>query len=229
MGGLAISGIGQLNEYTLHQQLKQRYCGKDSQQEVKIGDYVVDVVCGGTLIEIQTKGFWGIRKKLVDLLKDHPVRLVYPMPLEKVLVVYDKHKQNVLYRRKSPKKGMFLDVAGEIMYILPVLKDPRFTLEVLLTKEEEIRIHDGRGSWRRRGISIHDRSLVDIIDTREFASLDDYRSLLPQRLPSRFTNRDLSELMDVPQYKVSKLTYCFKHLEILKVCGKEGKAQVFAL
>jgi len=196
---------------------------------VKIGDYVVDVVCSGSLIEIQTKGFWGIRKKLVDLLKDHPVRLVYPMPHEKVLVVYDKQKLNILYKRKSPKKCTFLDMAEEIMYILPVLQAPRFTLEVLLTKEEEIRIYDGRGSWRRKGISIHDRSLVEIVDTREFASLDDYRSLLPARLPSRFTNRDLSELMGVPQYKVRKLTYCFKHLGILRVCGKEGKAQVFAL
>ena len=194
-----------------------------------MGDYVVDVVRGDTLIEIQTKGFWGIRKKLTELLKDRPVRLVYPLPLEKVLVVYDRNKQNVLYRRKSPKQGMLLDVAGEIMYILPVLKDPRFTLEVLLTKEEEIRIHDGRGSWRRRGISIHDRSLVDIIDTREFVSIDDYRSLLPEGLPSRFTNRELSEIMGVPRSRVSRLTYCFKHLEILKVCGKEGRAQVFSL
>ena len=196
---------------------------------MKVGDYFVDVVRGDTLIEIQTKGFWGIRKKLTELLKNHPVRLVYPMPLEKVIVVYDKQKLNILYRRKSPKKGMFLDVAGEIMYILPVLKDPRFTLEVLLTKEEEIRINDGRGSWRRKGISIHDRSLVEIVDTREFACLDDYRALLPERLPSRFTNKDLSELMRVPQHKVRKLTYCFKHLEILRVCGKDGKAQVFEL
>lgn len=196
---------------------------------MRVGDYVVDVVCGGTLIEIQTKGFWGIRKKLNDLLRDHSVRLVYPLPLEKVLVVYDKQKLNILYKRKSPKKGTFLDVAEEIMYILPVLKDPRFTLEVLLTKEEEIRIHDGRGSWRRKGISIHDRSLVEIVDTREFSGLEDYRSLLPERLPSRFTNKDLSELMGVPQHKVRKLTYCFKYLEILRVCGKDGNAQVFAL
>jgi hypothetical protein len=223
------SGIGQINEYTLHSQLKALYGTDGAEFEKAVGGYIVDLYRSDLLIEIQTGGFSSIKDKIVSLIRNYRVTLVYPLPAEKYLLVYNEGMEKLLYRRRSPKKGTYLDIVDEAVYIWPVLLHPNFTLEVLLTREEEIRKQDGRGSWRRRGISIHDRRLVELLGTRRFTGRDDYRSLLPESLPSQFTNRELSTIMGVPQRKAGKLTYCLKHLKILRVCGKSGKAQVFTL
>jgi hypothetical protein len=224
-----VRGIGQINEYTIHSELKTLYGSDGAEFEKAVGGYIVDVVRDDLLIEIQTAGFFSVKEKLQHLIKEHEVRLVYPLPAEKHLLIYDQNMEKLLYRRRSPKKGTYLDIVDEIIYILPVLLDTHFILEVLLTKEEEVRIFDGRGSWRRRGISIHDRKLVKIIETRTFYNREDYKSLLPEDIPSRFTNRNLSELMGIPRSKAGKLTYCFRRLDILNVCGKEGNAHVFTM
>ena len=227
-GGKEISAIGQLNEYTIHSELKARFGGEGAQLEHEVGGFVIDIVKAGLLIEIQTSNFSNIRDKLKSLLKDHRVRLVYPLTAEKQILVYDESFKTLLYKRRSPKKGSLFHLFEEAIYILPVLLDPNFSLEVLLTREEEIRVQDGRGSWRRRGISIHDRRLLGVLGTHVFSDREDYRALLPAPLPSRFTNRELSKIIMLPVSKIRKITYSMRHLGILRVVGKTGNAQVFS-
>ncbi|MBN2325253.1 MAG: hypothetical protein JXQ30_16100 [Spirochaetes bacterium] len=222
-------GIGELNEYSIHSELKSRYGGEDATYEGVVDGYVVDVVREGLLIEIQTSNFSQIRGKLTGLLKGHRVTLVYPLAVEKHILVYDEHMQNLLYRRRSPKRGTPYHIFEEVIYILPLLLEPDFTLEVLFTREEEIRCKDGLGSWRRKGVSIHDRRLLEIVGTRIFSGREDYRALLPESLPDFFTNRNLSNIIGLPRAKAGKITYCMTRLGILRVKGKKGNANVFAV
>ena len=143
--------------------------------------------------------------------------------------MYDSKKENVLYKRRSPKKGELIDIADEIIHIPGLITHPNFSLEVVLTKEEEIRSADGRGSWRRKGISILDRKLLDIINRVNFDRPLDYLMLLPDSTPSAFTNRQLSQLMRKPIRKIRKLTYSFKKMGLLEVIGRQGNAQVFRI
>jgi hypothetical protein len=227
--GFGSSGIGELNEYSIHSELKSFYGGKGARYEGFVDGYIVDVVREGLLIEIQTANFSQIKEKLTGLLKAHRVTLVYPLPVEKHILVYDEHMQNLLYRRRSPKRGTPYHIFEEVIYILPLLLESDFTLEVLFTREEEIRCKDGLGSWRRRGISIHDRRLIEIVGTRVFSGREDYRALLPESLPNLFTNRDLSNIIGLPPRKVGRMTYCMTHLGILRVAGKKGNAKVFTV
>ena len=55
-------------------------------------------------MEIQTRNFSAMKRKLIKLTKTHAVRLVHPIAREKWIVKLDKDGQTQLSRRKSPKK-----------------------------------------------------------------------------------------------------------------------------
>lgn len=226
---MSISQIGLLNESNLHSALKHVYSGTNAVHESNVDGYVVDVIQNDSIIEIQTGSFTKIRPKIAELLSRYHVKLVYPIASEKTIVVYDSKKENVLYKRRSPKKGELIDIADEIIHIPGLITHPNFSLEVVLTKEEEIRSADGRGSWRRKGISILDRKLLDIISRVNFDHARDYLMLLPDSTPSAFTNRQLAQLMRKPVRKIQKLTYSFKKMGLLEVIGRQGNAQVFRI
>lgn len=228
------NNIGRLNEYTIHAQLKELYETPDSVCESPVGNYIIDVIDKGKLIEIQTKNFSGIRKKLEKLVEKHPVLLIAPLPAVTHIVVMDENNEHVLYRRKSPKKNAIQGIASELCRITSVLDHPNFTLKVLLTEEEDIRINDGKGSWRRKGISLADRKLVAILEEHLFSEKKDYLRLLPPQLfppsPSEeFTNSDIFRLMKIPLRTAQQITYCLKKISLIEVTRKSGKKQFFKL
>src|SRR5262245_41716920 len=69
----AMAGIGVLNESPLHAALKQWYARPGDLLETAVDGFVVDIVRGDVLIEIQTGHFAAIRSKLASLLQSHPV------------------------------------------------------------------------------------------------------------------------------------------------------------
>jgi hypothetical protein len=101
--------IGELNGQPLHAALKAWYAGPDDRVEASVDGgqrgYVIDLVRGDLLIEIQTGSFSSIKRKLHDLVKRHPVRLVYPIAVEKWLLKLPKDGRDEPWRRKSPKRG----------------------------------------------------------------------------------------------------------------------------
>ncbi len=77
------SQFSTLNEKPLHEALKRWYAQPGDSFEVPVDGFVADIVRGDLLIEIQTKNFSAIKRKLEKLLVRHPVRLVYPIPRAK--------------------------------------------------------------------------------------------------------------------------------------------------
>jgi hypothetical protein len=71
--------IGELNEQPLHAALKAWYARPGDRMEVPLDGYVIDLVQGELLIEIQTGNFSDIKRKLHELVPRYPVRLIYPV------------------------------------------------------------------------------------------------------------------------------------------------------
>ena len=86
------------------------------------------------------------------------MRLVFPIARRKWIVT-TAADGSVLRRRLSPRRGSYRDLFAEMMRIPHLMSSPNFTLEALLVEVEELRYADGRGSWRRRGVSV-------VVDTR---------------------------------------------------------------
>jgi hypothetical protein len=143
--------IGQLNEQPLHAALKAHYAQPPAQTEMLVDGYLVDVVRDGVLIEIQTGNFSAIKRKLGQLTKSHPVRLVYPIAVEKWILKQPKPGQAEAVRRKSPKRGRPVDLFAELVSFPQLALAPNFTLELALIQEEEVRRYTGEKRWRRNG------------------------------------------------------------------------------
>ena len=75
----ASMGIGTLSEKTVHAVLKRFYESDPEHQEIPVENFVADILRDGEIIEIQTRGFNKLRRKLDTFLKYYPVTIVYPI------------------------------------------------------------------------------------------------------------------------------------------------------
>jgi hypothetical protein len=222
-----MSGIGTLQENSLHASLKSWYAQPGDQLEIVVDGYVIDLVRGDLLVEIQTANFSAIKRKLGKLLDNHPVRLVYPISTEKWILRIAGDGIAILGRRKSPKRGQLIDLFQELVRIPKLVQHPNFTLEVIFIREEVVWREDGRGSWRRKGRSIADRRLMEVRSRMLFTTPDDFRRLVPGDLPSVFTVRDLAKASAQPRYKAGKMAYCLREMGIIELVGKRGRALAY--
>ena len=218
--------IGTLNENPLHCALKEWYAEPSDRLEVPVDGFVVDIVRAGLLIEVQTANFSAIGRKLAGLAASHRVRLVYPIPLEKWIVRVDSEGAR-LSRRRSPKRGSVEDVFGELVRIPRLLADPNFSLDVLLTREEEVRRYEEGRAWRRKGWVICERRLVEVAGHRLFRTPADLAALLPDELPDPFTTADVAAAGGRPRWLAQKMAYCLRKMGAVRECGKRGNALLY--
>lgn len=221
-------GIGTLQERSLHAAIKKLYETPDSETEVNIDGYVVDVVKNGLLIEIQTRNFSAIKNKLFKLMQTHPLRLVYPIPNEKWVVRQSRNGSQELSRRRSPKIMGFEHLFEELVSIPTFALHRNFSLEVILIKEEEVRVNDGRGSWRRRGWSSIDRRLIEVVERRIYSEPKDFLHFIPSSIKQPFSASSLAEMTGFSRALVQKMTYCMRKMNVLKRVGKEGNAYLYS-
>ena len=211
-------------EQTLHNQLKAWYLKTGDQLEGMVEGFIVDIVRGDLLIEIQTGNFSMIRSKLEELLKTHKIRLVYPIPERKWVSRVDGEKTS---KRRSPKRGRFEEVFNELIYIPHVLANPSFSLEVLLVHMEETLVNNGLGSWRRKGWSIQDRRLLEVVDHILFEKPADYLLLFPEKIQGNFTSKDLAKTSNLSLSLARKMVYCLSCTGIIREEGKCGRSKLY--
>ena len=215
-----------MNEYSLHSAIKNWYSLPGDKFEVSIDAFIVDIVRETLLIEVQTKNFSAIKKKLAKLLEKHQVRLVYPIPQQKWIVNVTESGE-IIRRRKSPRKGRLIDLFYELVRTPKLIKEENFSLEVLMIEEEEVRCNDGKGSWRRRGVSVKDRRLMNVHSKTLFKSEKDFHRFLPSGLIKPFTNKKLAKRSRVSINLARKITYCLRNMGVIAAVGKRGKELIF--
>lgn len=221
--------IGRLNEQPLHAALKARYARPGDRLEVPVDGFVIDVVRDRLLIEIQTGNFSSIKRKLRTLVRDHSVRLVYPIPYEKWLLKLPKEEGGATKRRKSPKRGAVQEVFAELVSFPRLLAEPTFSLDVLLTQEEEVRRYVGPQAWRLHGWVVEERRLLDVVEQHRFESPADLGALLPADLPSPFTTADLAEALDQSRRLAQQMAYCLRKVSVITEVGRRGRSILYQI
>jgi hypothetical protein len=221
------NGIGTLNEKPLHAALKE-YCARPGDRlEAPVDGYVIDIVRGGLLIEIQTGNFTKIKAKLADLVPRYPLRLVYPIAAEK-WIVKEATAGSPTVRRKSPKRGDAADLFAELVRFPELTAEPNFSLQVLLIREEEVRRRSqSRRAWRRRGWVTEERRLLNVLQEKLFESPADLADLLPPALPDPFTTKELAAALSRPRRVAQQMTYCLREMGALAVVGKRERSIVY--
>jgi len=221
-----MAGIGLLNESPLHAALKQWYARPGDLLETAVDGFVVDIVRGDMLIEIQTGHFAAIRSKLASLLLSHPVRVVYPITQDKWIVRPRTARSRSVIRRKSPKRGRLHDLFWELVSIPQLLAHPGFSLELVVIQEEEAWRYAGKRQWRRRGWGVAERRLLGVLDQRVFGAAGDWRGFLPREL-SEFTARELATALGIGTILAQKMAYCLHRGNVIDLARKQGRANVY--
>lgn len=213
-------GIGIRNESSLHSSIKKWYSLPGDRIEVKMEGYFIDIVRDDLLIEIQTKNFGAMKEKLCKLLKKYKIRLVHPIPEEKYIIKVNPLNNEIVSKRKSPKRGELVDLFNELIRIPAIINEDNFSLEVLIIKEEDILYQDGKGSWRRKGASIIDKKLTDVISSTVFEYKSDFNIFLPPDMTQPFTNKTLAENAGYSLIRSRKVTYGLKKMGLIREVGK---------
>jgi len=221
-----VSDFTTFREGSLHAALKARYAASiaDARVESAVDGFVVDVAGPNEVVEIQTGSFGSASRKLERLVGSHAVVLVYPIPIEKWLVRVDADGR-VLGRRRSPKRGLPLDLFDELVHIPALAAHPDFRIEILLTREEEIRGPIAEGAkyrypreWRRL-----DRRLLDVIETRRIDTPADLLCLLPCGLPEPFTTADIVVATGCSKRLAMRTVYCLERSGAISRLPRRGR------
>lgn len=220
-------GINLFNEKPLHAALKAWYVQPGDQVEVTVDGYIIDIVRGDLLIEIQTSSFSSLKKKLAELVKHYPVRLVYPIEREKRIVRMPEKGTRVLGRRRSPKRGIPADVFEELVSFPELISNSNFSIELLLIRGEEVRRQDRRRGWRRKGWVIDERRLLKVLDRLVLETPADLAAFIPEDLLEPFTTSDLAHAVGRPRRLAQRMAYCLRVMSCITPAGKQGNAILY--
>ena len=217
-------GIGTMGEGSLHAALKDWYARPGDRFEVSVDGFLVDIVRDDMLVEIQTRNFSAIKRKLFALTERHPVRLVYPVAREKYLVRIAEDGLTQLSRRKSPKHMRLAHLFYELIYVPELMLRDTFSLEVLVIQEEEVRRETGeeKARWRKGWVTF-DRRLLSVEGGKVYESPADLAEFLPDSLPRPFTTAELADAAGESVQLAQKIVYCLRNMGVLELAGKRGQ------
>ena len=216
-------------ETSLHRELKLLYAGRKAQYEVVLGNYRIDAIARGRLIEVQHGSLGAIRDKIRMLLESHDVTIVKPIIVTKMLVKQSAKGGEELARRLSPKRGRLLDLFDELVHFTRVFPHRRLTLEVLLVEVEELRYpgHGRRRRWRADDHEVEDQRLVSIQAKHRLRTAADLVKLVKCPLPKPFHTAHLAQSLGVRRWMAQRIAYCLHQIGALQNVGKEGNSRLF--
>jgi len=220
------SGIGTKCESSLHRVLKFRYSGAGS-TEKEVGGFIADGVNQqGEFIEVQIGSFAPLKKKLAAFAKLGRVIIIHPIVINKYIEVFDD-RSKYLYRRKSPRHGCEWDLFYHLVHAPELAAQRGIGIELALVDITEKRIRDGKGSWRRRGMSILDRELAAWHGCLNLNCPRDYRRFIPFADNEEFTAAQLAEKAGIDTGLSRKTIYVLKKIDVIRKTGKQGRAALY--
>lgn len=219
--------IGTLSEKTIHAVVKNFYEPEETRQEVPVGGLVADIFTGTEIIEIQTRSFDKVRKKLDYFLPLYPVTIVYPLPRQKWITWIDEETGEVTSRRKSPKRGNPYEAFKEFYKIKSYLQEPGLTLKILLMDMEEYRLLNGWSQDRKKGSTRYDRIPVGLPEEITLERVEDYLQFLPYDLSEHFTAKELGKRVSISKELAGQVLHILHYLGLVERVGKEGRSYLY--
>ena len=199
-----MSDIGTLNESSLHAAIKEELRQPGDLLEQPLDGFVIDLVRGDQLIEIQTGSFGALGRKLDRLLGEYRVHLVHPIAVETWIVRDGKPT------RKSPRRGSVHELFVELASLPTLLDHPSLSLEVFLVRQDSCRRPDPRARRGRGGWRTVDRRLREIVDRHRFDRPCDLLRLLPPEMPPVFTTADIAGAAAIDRRLAQSMAYCLR-------------------
>ncbi len=222
------SKIGTLGEKTIHAILKNYLVSDETCHEIKIGSYYADIADENGIIEIQTRNFDKLRKKLEAFLVRSPVTIVYPIPHTKWLRWVNEETGEISPPRKSPKSGTPYMIFPELYKIKNYLLNPNLRLHIILMDLEEYRFLDGWSRDKKKGSTRSDGIPTGLVEEVLIQKLSEYEKLIPEGLPENFTSKDYQKAAGLRLRDAGTALNILHYVGAVKRIGKKGRAYLYS-
>lgn len=220
-------GIGTLSEKTTHAVLKNYYAPDSDMHEIPIENYVADIYTGTEIIEIQSRSFNTMRKKLNAFLPLYPVTIVYPIPHVKWLSWIDEETGEASPKRKSPKKGNAYQAFIELYKIRPFLSSENLKFRFDLIDMEEYRLLNGWSRDKKKGSDRYDRIPQRLVEEVCIDRREDYMQFIPYDIKEPFTTKDFAKLAKISVHLAQTVLLILYDLKIVERIGKQGNLYLY--
>ena len=217
------SGIGTLGERSIHAALKYYFEECDTRHEAKVGSFVADIVGENGVIEIQTRGFYRLRKKLTELLEIVPVTIVHPVAKTRWISTVDKNSGEIVSKRKFPRKGTIYSTLLELYTIKPLLTHENLRVCIVLMEVNEYRYLNVK---KKRNES-YDKIPIDLIDEIYLENVEDYAIMLPDSLPCPFNTKDFAKCAKISLSGAQTSLNVLNHVGVVSRVGKVGNTYLY--
>ena len=220
-------GIGTLSEKTLHAVLKNAYAPDEDMHEIPIENFVADIYTGTEIVEIQTRQFNKMRRKLEAFLPLYPVTIVYPIAYRKWLVWIDEETGELSNKRKSPVTGNVYTAFIELYKIKNFLTDENLKFRFALIDMEEYRLLNGWSRDKKKGSSRYDRIPVELVEEVDIDRVEDYLRFVPYELEDGFTVKDFAKAAKIPVRLAQTVVHILRYVGVLEQIGKQGNSYCY--
>jgi hypothetical protein len=221
------ASIGRKNETSLHNAIKERYAAYGGAVERETAGFVCDAVrADGTVVEVQTGSFAPLRAKARAICPSRGMIIAAPVITKKTIETYSANGA-LLRRSVSPKHESDYELFGRLVYAwtLPFVRG--LSVEIVRVEVTEKRVADGRGSWRRGGVSIVDREVSAWGAVTPLKNVSDYAAFVPFTRGCEWTAAEFAKAARITKTLAGKAVYVLARLGIIEKCGQRGRAYLY--
>jgi hypothetical protein len=222
-----MNGIGTLGEKTVHSVIKSYLSPNTINHEIKVGSFVADICTGNEIIEVQTRNFDKLRRKLAAFLAVAPVTIAYPIPSIKWIRWVNPQTGEISPPRKSPKLGTPYAIFPELYKIKNYLINPNLTLKIIMINLEEYRFLDGWSQDKKKGSTRCDRIPTELVSELAITNQEEYRFLIPNTLEEEFTSKDFKKASGLPIGQAQTALNILHYVGAVDRIGKKGNSYIY--
>ena len=221
------AGIGGLGERGLHKILKCFIEPDESRHEIKVEGFVADILRGDEIVEIQTRDFSPLRRKLPVYLKNYRVTVVYSIAREKRIHWIDPTSGEVSGGRRSPKTGGIGEFLLELYKLRPILPLDGLCFELYWLDVDEFRMLTGRSRDRKHyGAYRRERIPTRLDRIERVASPDDYLEYIKD-LGDSFTCAEFAKALSMYPGAANRALQTLVTLGVVERIGKRKNAYIY--
>jgi hypothetical protein len=222
------NGIGTISEKTVHSVLKSYMEPDPMLQEIKVCGFIADICNEQGIIEIQTKSFQKLRRKLIAYLEHYPVTIVYPIHNIRQIRWINPQSGEISPPRKSPKTGRPYAIFPELYKIKYFLTSPNLRLQICMINVEEYRLLDGWSTDKKKGCTRCDCIPTDLVCEYLISSPEDYQLLIPKALNNEFSSKDYKKASGLSLSHAQTALNILHFVGAVDRVGKAGNAYIYS-
>ena len=213
-------GIGTYQEKLVHMVVKAFFCDEEN-REVGVGRFIADGIDKGTIYEIQSAGFYPLKKKLLSYLDDTDMDIVVvrPIALKRRLIWVDGESGEMSEPKRVAGDRYKVKLLRELLWIAEIFDFSRIKIKLFFMEIDEYKVRSIKGQNKKIRASKLDRipkGLIDIVDIDSKESLRE--ALLPKSLDKQFTRAEFAKNTGLTKKGISA---GLKALEILDVVERD--------